>query len=63
MALKNIKKKSFLLFFLGKSWGKTPQKSSKKCTNVLKTISPIFIEISAKTLDFTKLHKRFKHIS
>ena len=38
-------------------------KKFKKCTNVLKIISPIFIEISAKTLDFTKLHKRFKHIS
>lgn len=48
---------------MGKSWGKTSQKSSKKYTNVRKTISPIFIEISAKTLDFTKLHKRFKHIS
>jgi hypothetical protein len=26
MALKNIKKKSFLLFFLGKSWGKAGEK-------------------------------------
>ena len=30
---------------------------------ILKKYSPIFIEISAKTIDFTKLHKRFKHIS
>lgn len=42
---------------------KTHPKSSKKCTNVLKNIFPIFIEVSAKTLDVTKLHKRFKHIS
>ena len=48
---------------LGKSWGKTSQKSSKKYTNVRKTNSPIFIEISAKTLDFTKLHKPFNYAS
>ena len=33
---------------MGKSWGKTFQKSSKKYTNVRKYTSPIFIEISAK---------------
>ena len=31
---------------MGKSWGKTSQKSSKKYTNVRKTISPIFIDKS-----------------
>jgi len=40
---------------LGKSWGKNSQKSTKNHTNVLKSISPIFIDKSAKTLNFTKL--------
>jgi hypothetical protein len=48
---------------MGKSWGKTSQKSSKKYTNVRKTISPIFIDKSVKTLDFTKLHKPFNYAS
>lgn len=42
---------------LGKSWGKTSPKSSKKYTNVRKNIFPIFIDKSAKTIDFTKLQK------
>ena len=42
---------------MGKSWGKNIQKSSKNYTNVLKSISPIFIDKSAKTLNITKLHK------
>jgi len=52
-----------MLKILGEKLGKTSQKSSKKYTNVRKTISPIFIEISAKTLDFAKLHKPFNYAS
>jgi len=48
---------------MGKRWGKNIQKSSKKYTNVRKIISPIFVEISAKTLDSTKLHKPFNYAS
>lgn len=43
--------------------GKNISKKFKKCTNILKNISQIFIEISAKTLDFTKSDKRFRYMS
>jgi hypothetical protein len=43
--------------FLGKSWGKNIQKSTKKYTNVRKTISKIFIDKSTKTIEITKVHK------
>ena len=42
---------------MGKSWGKTSQKSTKNYTNVQKNIPPIFIDKSVKNLNFTKLQK------